>query len=46
METLVVLTRIQLGIASAPVVFSYPPAVGDRKPRSGKVAPIKYDFSE
>ncbi|KAF8964700.1 oligosaccharyl transferase subunit OST3/OST6 family [Flammula alnicola] len=36
----------RLGISSAPVVFNYPAAEGSRKPASGNVSPIKYDFSD
>ncbi|KAF8163316.1 oligosaccharyl transferase subunit OST3/OST6 family [Crassisporium funariophilum] len=36
----------RLGLASAPVVFNYPPAEGDRKPASGRLGPFKYDFSD
>jgi len=36
----------RLGIASAPVVFHYPPAEGSRKAPSGNTSPVKYDFSE
>ncbi|EDR14302.1 oligosaccharyl transferase subunit OST3/OST6 family [Laccaria bicolor S238N-H82] len=35
----------KLGLASAPVVFVYPPAEGPRKPANGKLSPSKYDFS-
>jgi oligosaccharyltransferase complex subunit gamma len=36
----------KLGLQSAPIVFSYPPADGSRKPASGNVSPVKYDFTD
>ncbi|KAF9533002.1 oligosaccharyl transferase subunit OST3/OST6 family [Crepidotus variabilis] len=36
----------KLGLASAPIVFNYPAAAGERKPASGKTGPIKYDFGD
>ncbi|KAF5315854.1 hypothetical protein D9611_004706 [Ephemerocybe angulata] len=36
----------KLGLASAPVVFAYPAAEGDRKPANGRTAPTKYDFQD
>ncbi|KJA27197.1 hypothetical protein HYPSUDRAFT_84107 [Hypholoma sublateritium FD-334 SS-4] len=36
----------KLGIASAPVVFNHPATEGDRKPASGNVSPVKYDFAD
>ncbi|KAF4615316.1 hypothetical protein D9613_003071 [Agrocybe pediades] len=36
----------KLNLMSAPVVFHYPPADGSRKPASGNISPVKYDFSE
>ncbi|RDB21052.1 Dolichyl-diphosphooligosaccharide--protein glycosyltransferase subunit 3 [Hypsizygus marmoreus] len=35
----------KLGLQSAPVVYVYPAAEGPRAPASGKVGPLKYDFS-
>ncbi|KAG5634644.1 hypothetical protein H0H81_001282, partial [Sphagnurus paluster] len=35
----------KLGLQSAPVVYVYPAAQGPRVPVSGKVTPLKYDFS-
>jgi len=36
----------QLALVSAPVLLSYPAAVGDRKPANGKISPTKYDFTD
>lgn len=35
-----------LGLSSAPIVFNYPPAEGSRKPASGNVSPVKYEFND
>ncbi|KAF5380810.1 hypothetical protein D9615_003969 [Tricholomella constricta] len=35
----------KLGLQSAPVVYVYPAAQGPLVPASGKVSPLKYDFS-
>lgn len=43
---LILCITAQLGIASAPVVFNHPATEGDRKPASGNVSPVKYDFAE
>ncbi|KII88486.1 hypothetical protein PLICRDRAFT_54324 [Plicaturopsis crispa FD-325 SS-3] len=36
----------RLGLASAPVVFIYPPTEGPRQPANGRTSPLKYDFSQ
>jgi len=35
----------RLGLNSAPVVFTYPAAKGSRRPASGRLDPLTYDFS-
>ncbi|PFH54341.1 hypothetical protein AMATHDRAFT_135782 [Amanita thiersii Skay4041] len=35
----------KLGLASAPVVYVYPPTEGPRVSASGNTSPVKYDFS-
>jgi len=37
---------LQLGLATAPVVYILPATEGPRRPQSGKVNPLKYDFSQ
>ena len=37
---------MQLGLQSAPVVHIHLAAEGDRRPASGRSAPIVYDFSK
>jgi oligosaccharyltransferase complex subunit gamma len=36
---------IQLGLASAPVVYMYPAAKGPHRPANGKIEPKEYDFN-